>query len=68
MNKQILKTRLVTDSETIISVILIRSTSKTVTVVSEQGEEITCKVRTSFDGSLYILPFGNYSFAPSFNL
>jgi hypothetical protein len=68
MNKQILKTRLITDSETIISVVLIRTTEKTVTVVTEQGEEVTCKIRTSFDGSRYIMPFGTYSFAPSFNL
>jgi hypothetical protein len=68
MNKQILKTRLITDSEIIISVVLIRTTEKTATVVTQQGEEVTCKIRTSFDGSRYILPFGKYSFAPSFNL
>lgn len=68
MNKQILKTRLITDSETIISVVVIKKTEKTITVVTEQGQEITCKIRKSFDGSTYILPFGNYSLAPSFNL
>ena len=68
MNKQILKTRLVTDSETIITIVMIRITGKTATVITDNGDVITCKIRTTAEGRRYILPFGNYSFAPSFNL
>jgi hypothetical protein len=66
MNKQVLKTRLIGDSEIIVSVVVLKRTEKSAIVVSEEGEEIRCKIRKSFDGGEYIAPFGTYSTAPIF--
>jgi hypothetical protein len=68
MNKQVLKTRLIGDSEISISLVVLDRTEKTMVVLSENGEVIRTKIRKSFDGREYIMPFGNYSMSPIFNL
>ena len=68
MTKQVLKTRLIGDSSITIDITCVKMTEKTVTIQTENCEIIRCKIRKSFDGRKYILPFGNYSMAPAFYL
>lgn len=63
-----LTTRMITDSEIVLSVVLIKRTEKSAFVQIDNGEVVRCKVKNSFDGSQYIMPYGNYSMAPIFKL
>jgi hypothetical protein len=67
MTKQVLKARMIGDSEMIISVVIIKRTEKSAFVVIENGEIVRCKIHR-YDGREFIMPFGRYSMAPMFNL
>lgn len=62
-----LKTRLITDSNIIITAELLSTTDKTATIRFENQIK-KCKIYTSQDGSKYIFPNGKYSFAPIFDI
>jgi hypothetical protein len=66
MNTQILSTRLITNSDIVVSVVMVKRTEKTAFVQIEKGEIVRCKVKKSYDGKEYIMPYGTYSMAPMF--
>lgn len=68
MEKQILKTTLISDSQIAVFVTLVKKTDKMAFVETDNGEIVRCKIKTSFDGRKYIMPFGNYSMAPIFDI
>ena len=68
MNTKTLTTRLITNYDLIVSVVLLKRTEKTAYVQIERGEVVRCKVRKSTDGSEYIMPYGTYSMAPMFDI
>jgi hypothetical protein len=63
-----LSTRLITNYDIIVSVILLKRTEKTAYVQIERNEVVRCKIRKSFDGKEYVMPYGTYSMAPMFDL
>jgi hypothetical protein len=63
-----LSTRLITNYDIIVSVILLKRTEKTAYVKIERNEVVRCKIRKSFDGKEYVMPYGTYSMAPMFDL
>lgn len=68
MTNQVLKTRLICDSDMIISVVLVNRTEKTAFIMIEKGEIVRCKIRTAYNGKQYVMPYGTYSMAPMFDL
>jgi hypothetical protein len=62
-----LQTRLITDYNCILTADLLEVKGNYATILFE-GKIIKKKIKTSFDGSQYILPLGSYSMAPSFSL
>ena len=68
MNPQTLSTRLITDYDLIVSVVLLKRTEKTAYIQIEKGEVVRCKVRKSFNGKEYVMPYGTYSMAPMFDI
>jgi len=68
MTKQTLTTRLITNYDIIVSVTLVNRTEKTAFIMIERGEIVRCKIRKSYDGKEYVMPYGTYSMAPMFDL
>lgn len=68
MEKQVLKTRLISDSDMVISVVMLKRTAKTAFIMIEKGEIVRCKIRTGYDGKEYVMPYGTWSMAPMFDL
>jgi hypothetical protein len=68
MTKQVLTTRLITNYDIIVSVTLVNRTEKTAFVMIEKGEIVRCKIRQSYNGKQYVMPYGTYSMAPMFDL
>ena len=62
-----LTTRLTTDYNCILTADLLQVKNDYATILFE-GKVIRKKIKTSFDGSQYILPLGSYSMAPAFTL
>jgi len=62
-----LTTRFATDYNCILTADLLEVKGNFATILF-QGKVIKKKIKTSFDGSQYILPLGSYSMAPSFTL
>lgn len=68
MTTTTLTTRLITDSDIILTAELISIKGNFATIIFE-GNTKRCKIYTSeFDGCQYILPCGKYSMAPAFRL
>jgi len=60
-------TRSICDSECVFSYIILKRTSKTVTIQSNNGEVKTCRINkklSEYKNVETILPEGNYSMAP----
>jgi hypothetical protein len=68
MTNRILETRSLCDHDCIFRVTLVKMTEKSAFVIVDKGEMVRCKIKTSFDGSKYITPYGTYSMAPAFRL
>ena len=66
--EQILTTRLITNYDITISVILLKRTEKSAYVQIEKGQVVRCKVRKSYNGKEYVMPYGTYSMAPIFDI
>ena len=68
MTKQVLKTRMIGDSEMIISVVLLKRTEKSAFIMIDKGEIVRCKIHKFGDNKEFVMPYGRYSMAPSFFL
>lgn len=68
MNTVTLTTRMITDSQITLSVVLVKRTDKTAFVQINNGQVVRCKIKRTFDGRDFIMPYGTYSMAPIFNL
>jgi hypothetical protein len=68
MTKQTLTTRLITNYDIIVSVVLLKRTEKTAFIMIEKGEIVRCKIRKCGDGREYVMPYGTWSMAPMFDL
>lgn len=62
-----LTTTFIGNSDIKVSIELLNIKGQFATV--KDGDKVyRCKIRNSFNGSKYILPFGSYSMAPAFTL
>ena len=68
MSNRILETRSLCDHDCIFRVELVKMTDKSAFVIVDKGEVTRCKIKTSFDRTRYIMPYGSYSMAPSFTI
>ena len=64
---QTLKTRLITDSNCIITAELIEIKNNWATIFFD-NKLVRRKIKTSYDGTKYILPYGYYSMCPAFEI
>lgn len=62
-----LTTRLINDSDIILTCTLV-SITKTFATILVDGKNKRSKIYTSFDGSKYVMPYGKYSMAQVFKL
>jgi hypothetical protein len=68
MSNRILETRSLCDHDCIFRVELVKMTEISAYVLVDKGVVVRCKIKTSFDGTRYIMPYGKYSMAPSFTI
>lgn len=62
-----LRTRLITDSQIILTAELLEIKGNFATILMD-GKKLRRKIKIGYDGTKYILPFGYYSMCPSFEI
>jgi hypothetical protein len=68
MNTITLFTTSVSDSQFIYSVEILKRMEKSCIIKDERGNEKRVKIHKSYNGSFYIMPFGNFLGTPIFTL